>query len=88
MGSLDSRTRLSDRDVAAWLVGVVSDGVVPTPEAIDVETASLAAEQGHGRLRIDTRVVDGQWHTVLHYDDGATVWIPMTDAAGADDSTR
>ncbi len=77
MAPPDSSARLPDRDVAAWLVDAVSDGVVPTDEAIEHETEALRAEQTHGRLRIDTSAVDGRWHTVLHYDDGATVWIPM-----------
>ena len=80
MAPSDVCPRLSDRDVAAWLVGVVSEGVVPTHEAIELETVALQAEQIDGRLRIDTRSVDGRWHTVLHYDDGATVWIPMPGA--------
>ena len=79
----ESCSRLSDRAIAAWLVEAVSDGAVPTTEAIDVEAVTLLAEQTLGRLRIDAREVDGRWHTVLHYDDGATVWIPMTGASGA-----
>ncbi len=80
MSSPDTHTRLSDRDIASWLVGVVSDGAVPKPDAIQLEMVALQVEQTHGRLRIDARTVDGRWHTVLHYDDGATVWIPMPDA--------
>jgi hypothetical protein len=77
MSGFDTRTRLSDRDIATWLVHAVSDGAIASPEAINLEATALAAEQSHGRLQIDTRPVDGRWHTVLHYDDGATVWIPM-----------
>ncbi|MCX6520567.1 MAG: hypothetical protein NTZ21_07875, partial [Actinobacteria bacterium] len=67
------------RDVAAWLVGAVCEASVPSPEAIELEILALNTEPTHGRLRIATRPVDGRWHTVLHYDDGATVWIPMPD---------
>ena len=84
MALSDSHTRLSDVEIATWLVCAVSDGVVPTPEAIELELDALQVEQANGRLRIDTRLVDGRWHTVLHYDDGATVWIPMSDADRSD----
>ena len=69
--------RLSDIDIAAWLIRAVSGVDEPDPGDVALEGAALSAEQRDGRLTIDTRLVDETWHTVLHYDDGATVWIAM-----------